>query len=75
MTRYDKDDPNIFHDQITVFDLALTRPWTVDKKYVRDPAPRRGRPVAWRNAPLCRGYLGTKRTFFSFMRVAVAGSF
>jgi hypothetical protein len=23
-----------------VFDPALTRPWTVDKKYVRDPAPR-----------------------------------
>src|SRR6516165_6972412 len=32
--------PLFFHDQITVFDPALTRPWTVDKKYVRDPAPR-----------------------------------
>ena len=36
----DKDDPIIFHDQITVFDPALTRPWTVDKKYVRDLARR-----------------------------------
>ena len=36
----DKDDPNILHDEITVIDHALTRPWTVDKKYVRDPNPR-----------------------------------
>jgi hypothetical protein len=36
----DKDDPNILHDEITVIDHALTRPWTVDKKYVRNPDPR-----------------------------------
>jgi hypothetical protein len=36
----DKTDPNILHDQITVIDHALTRPWTVDKKYVRNPSPR-----------------------------------
>jgi hypothetical protein len=35
----DKADPNIFHDEMTVVDHALTRPWTVDKKYVRNPAP------------------------------------
>jgi len=33
----DKADPNIFHDEITTIDHALTRPWTVDKKYVRSP--------------------------------------
>jgi hypothetical protein len=33
-------DPKILHDEITVFDHALTRPWTVDKKYVRDADPR-----------------------------------
>ena len=33
----DKDNPNILHDEITVFDHALTRPWSVDKKYVRHP--------------------------------------
>ena len=33
----DKDDPNILHDEITVIDNALTRPWTVDKRYVRNP--------------------------------------
>ncbi|HEV7984478.1 MAG TPA: hypothetical protein VGP86_16430, partial [Xanthobacteraceae bacterium] len=30
----DKADPKILHDVITVIDNALTRPWTVDKKYV-----------------------------------------
>jgi hypothetical protein len=30
----------VLHDQITVFDHALTRPWTVDKKYVLNPNPR-----------------------------------
>jgi hypothetical protein len=34
----DKADPNILHDEITVIDNALTRPWTVDKKYVLQPA-------------------------------------
>jgi hypothetical protein len=33
----DKNDPNILHDEITVIDNALTRPWTVDKRYVRNP--------------------------------------
>jgi len=33
----DKSDPNILHDEITVIDNALTRPWTVDKRYVRRP--------------------------------------
>ena len=40
----DKTDPNILHDMITVIDHALTRPWTVDKRYRRNPNPR----PAWR---------------------------
>jgi hypothetical protein len=36
----DKADPNILHDELTTIDHALTRPWTVDKKYVRNPDPR-----------------------------------
>jgi hypothetical protein len=32
----DKSDPNLMHDEITVIDHALTRPWTVDKRYVRN---------------------------------------
>src|SRR5262249_11516326 len=36
----DKSDPNLLHDEITVLDHALTRPWTVDKRYVRNADPR-----------------------------------
>ena len=36
----DKADANILHDEITVIDHALTRPWIVDKKYVHVPNPR-----------------------------------
>ncbi len=36
----DKADLNILHDEITVIDHALTRPWVVDKKYVHNPNPR-----------------------------------
>jgi hypothetical protein len=35
----DKNDPNILHDEITVFDQALTRPWSVDKTFQRNPDP------------------------------------
>jgi hypothetical protein len=31
----DKSDPNVLHDDITTVDHALTRPWTVNKRYVR----------------------------------------
>ncbi len=36
----DKTDLNILHDNITVIDHALTRPWTVDKTYRRNLNPR-----------------------------------
>ena len=36
----DKANPNILHDEITVIDHALTRPWSVDKRYVRNKDPR-----------------------------------
>jgi hypothetical protein len=35
----DKTDPNLMHNEITVIDNALTRPWTVNKRYIRKPAP------------------------------------
>ena len=35
----DKNDPNLLHDEITVFDHALTRPWSVDKTYRRSRNP------------------------------------
>jgi hypothetical protein len=36
----DKSDPKLMHDEVTVFDHALTRPWTVDKKYTVNPNHR-----------------------------------
>jgi hypothetical protein len=35
----DRNDPNTMHDEITVFDHALTHPWSVDKTYKRNPNP------------------------------------
>jgi hypothetical protein len=37
----DKSDPDSLHDQITVEDHALTKPWTVLKTYKRDANPKR----------------------------------
>jgi hypothetical protein len=36
----DPADRNVFHDQVTVFDHALTRPWMVTKSYRREPTTR-----------------------------------
>jgi hypothetical protein len=36
----DKADPNVIHDEVTVIDHALSRPWTVDKRYVHNSNPR-----------------------------------
>jgi hypothetical protein len=36
----DKKDPNIIYDEVTVFDNALTRPWTSIKKARRETNPR-----------------------------------
>jgi hypothetical protein len=33
----DKTDPTVAHDEVTVYDHALTRPWTVMKNYRRSP--------------------------------------
>jgi hypothetical protein len=36
----DKNDPNLMWNEITTFDDALSRPWTVMKKYARDSEPQ-----------------------------------
>jgi hypothetical protein len=36
----DRASRNMMHNQITVSDHALTRPWTVNKEYRRNPNPR-----------------------------------
>jgi len=60
----DRRDPNILHDEITVLDNALTRPWTVDKdmsaKPIRSPSgPNR---FAQRSTPRSSS---ARRTTFS----------
>jgi hypothetical protein len=35
----DKANANLLHDEVTVIDHALTRPWIVDKRYLRDANP------------------------------------
>jgi hypothetical protein len=36
----DKDNPDILRNEITTIDNALTRPWTVEKGYVREREPK-----------------------------------
>jgi hypothetical protein len=36
----DKADPDLLHNQVTVYDHALTHPWTVTKNLKREPNPR-----------------------------------
>jgi hypothetical protein len=40
----DKDNKDILHDQITLFDHAYTRPWTITKNYPRYKNPG---PTGW----------------------------
>jgi hypothetical protein len=47
----DKADPNVLHDEVTVIDHALTRPWTVDKRYVHSSNPR----PDWRESSCIEG--------------------
>ncbi len=61
----DKNDPNLLHDEITVFDHALTRPWSVDKTFRRNPNPRPN----WSQASCVEGnnqiVIGTENYFLS----------
>jgi hypothetical protein len=43
----DRADPSVWHDEITVLDHALTRPWTSDRKYTRNPDPRPSWPESF----------------------------
>jgi len=35
----DRADPNTLYDEVTTIDHALTRPWTVTRRYRREPKP------------------------------------
>src|ERR1700733_8479025 len=43
----DKADASILHDEITVIDHALTRPWSVDKTFRRNQNPHPNWPEAY----------------------------
>jgi hypothetical protein len=47
----DNGNPNILHDEITVLDHALTRPWSVDKTFRRNTNPR----PEWRETSCVEG--------------------
>jgi hypothetical protein len=47
----DKSNAGILHDEITAFDHALTRPWSVDRTFRRNPDPR----PSWPESPCAEG--------------------
>jgi len=49
----DKNNKNIIYDEITVFDHALTKPWTILKKASRNPKP--APKVLWRSEACSEG--------------------
>ena len=61
----DKADPNTLYDEITVIDHALTRPWTITKKYLRNAEKH---PV-WRETVCAENnhhvVIGTENYFLS----------
>jgi hypothetical protein len=61
----DKTDPNIFHDEMTVIDHALTHPWTVDKRYVHNPSPRPEWPEYYCNESNAQIAIGGENYFLS----------
>jgi hypothetical protein len=61
----DKADRSILHDQITVIDHALTRPWTVDKRYRRDTSARPKWPEAYCNEGNAQIAIGKENYFLS----------
>jgi hypothetical protein len=61
----DKNDPDLLHDEITVFDHALTRPWSADKTFRRNPEPH----PSWARTSCVEGnhqvVIGKENYFFS----------
>ena len=52
----DKANPNIMHNVTTVIDHALTRPWTVDREFLRNPtrSPPGRNTTARKTISMCR---------------------
>ena len=62
----DKADPKILHDEITTIDNALTRPWTVDKKYVHNPNLRANWPEYYLGDLNAQIMIGKENYFLSW---------
>jgi len=62
----DKTDPKILHDVITTIDNALTRPWTVDKKYVHEPDLRADWPEYYLTDLNAQVVIGKENYFLSW---------
>ena len=62
----DKADPTILHDVITTIDNALTRPWTVDKKYVHNPNLRANWPEYYLGDLNAQIMIGKENYFLSW---------
>jgi hypothetical protein len=61
----DKTDPNTLHDETTVIDHALTRPWSVDKRYLRNPDPRPEWPEAYCTVGASMVFIGKEGYYLS----------
>jgi hypothetical protein len=59
----DKNDKDILHDEVTTIDRALTRPWTVDRIYLRTFPPRWIEKNCHESNPHVR--IGTEEYFLS----------
>jgi hypothetical protein len=61
----DNSDPGILHDEMTTIDHALTRPWTVDKKYVHNPDARADWPEYYITESNAQIAIGKENYFLS----------
>jgi hypothetical protein len=61
----DRANPDILHNEMTVIDHALTRPWTVDKKYLRNPDPRPSWPEYYCGENNAQVSIGSENYFLS----------
>jgi hypothetical protein len=61
----DKVDANILHNEMTVIDHALTRPWTVDTRYVHNPNTRPNWPEYYCGERNAQVLIGKQNYFLS----------
>ena len=59
----DQRDPKRLHDELTLIDHALTRPWTADKRYERNPDLRAQWPETYCNEGNANVVIGKENYF------------